>query len=212
MQLLPCSWEMLNLNHADCLTHAMSVNRGARSWYGPGQARTNNWAALTNRPKVIAVASEMLFPTCQVRVARFYVRRAAPSSSSFFLLPPPSSSFFLAGSHLPALDRREPRRISSASSWYQWSSPDFNRRESERCGPRRTATGESLSAVGLAGLQPARVWALWASPDFNQRGSERCGPRRTSTSQIRRAWASADFNRTSTARNKAISNAKENAR
>ena len=76
------------------------------------------------------------------------------------LLHPSSFSFFLAASHLPALDRREPRLISSASSWYQWSSPDFNRRESERCGPRRTSTGESLSAVGLAGLQPARVWAL----------------------------------------------------
>ena len=29
-------------------------------------------------------------------------------------------------------------------------------------GPRRTSTGESLSALGLAGLQPARVGALWA--------------------------------------------------
>ena len=35
--------------------------------------------------------------------------------SSFFLLPP-DSSFFLAGPHLPALDRSEPRQISSASS------------------------------------------------------------------------------------------------
>ena len=55
-----------------------------------------------------------LFPTCQVRVVRNYVRCAAPPS--FFLLPS-SSSFFLAGSHLPALDRSEPRQISSASSW-----------------------------------------------------------------------------------------------
>ena len=79
-------------------------------------------------------------------------------SSFFLLLLPPSS---LAGSHLPALDRREPAL-------------DTN-------GPRRTSTSESLSAVGLAGLQPARVGALWASPDFNRRGSERCGPRQTST-------------------------------
>jgi hypothetical protein len=42
-----------------------------------------------------------------------------------------------------------------------------------------------LHAVIFAGLQPARFGAPWASPDFN---------------------------RTSTARNKAISNAKENAR
>ena len=72
-----------------------------------------------------------------------------------------------------------PHRTLSASSWSQWaspdlicqlliamvlaglqparvwalrSSPDFNQRESERCGPRRTS---------------------------NRQGSERCGPRRT---------------------------------
>ena len=118
------------------------------------------------------------------------------------LLPLPPSSFLfplsspdltcqlliavgLAGLHLPALDRSDGRRTSSASASSQdlfcqhlmavglagpqlLASSDFNRRESERDGPRRTSTGESLSAVGLAGLQPARVWALWASPDFNQ--------------------------------------------
>ena len=86
---------------------------------------------------------------------------------SFFLLPPPSSSFFRAGPHLPAPDRSGPRRISSASSWS---------RESERCGPRRTSTGEESSvvglarpqpssSVGLAGPQPARCCAPWASPE-----------------------------------------------
>ena len=65
----------------------------------------------------------------------------------------------LAGCHLPALDRS---------------------------GSRRTSTGEGLSAVGFAGLQPARVGALWASPDFNRQESER--------------WASPDFNRRDSAR------------
>ena len=151
------------------------------------------------------------FPTCQVRVVRFYVRCAAPrtsSPSSSFLLPPSSflatssfliSSFLLlAGSHLPALDRSGPRRTSPASSWSQWGSPGFNRRGSERCGHCRTSTGEGLSAVGLAGLQPARVGAPWASPDFNRRGSERCGPRRSSTGQIRRAVGLAWLQRTLT--------------
>ena len=87
----------------------------------------------------------------------------------------------VAGLHLPALDRSGCRRTSSASSRSQWASPDFNRRESERCGPRRTSTSESLSAVGLAGLQPASFSALWASPDFNRRDSARRGPQRTST-------------------------------
>ena len=76
-----------------------------------------------------------------------------------------------------------------------WASPDFNRWGSERCGPRRTSTGEGLSAAGLAGLQPVRGWALWALPDltgeglpdFNRRDSAPCGPRRTSTGEIRRA-------------------------
>ena len=109
--------------------------------------------------------STKLFPTCQVRVVRFYVRCAAPPS--FFLLLPPSSFFLLlfAGPHLEAL------AVSLAGS--HLPALDSN-------GPRRTSTGESLSAVGLAGPQPARVGALWASPDFNRRGYERCGPRRPS--------------------------------
>ena len=116
----------------------------------------------------------------------------------------------LAGPHLPPLDRSGPRRTSSASSWSQcaassrsqcpwrtptasaqslWTSPDFNRRESERCalagpqllarnrcGPRRPSTGESLSAVGFAGLQPARFGVLWASPDFNRTSTARNKP------------------------------------
>ena len=46
------------------------------------------------------------FPTCQVRLVRFYVGGAAPPPLSIFLLPPPSPSFFLL----------LPRRTSSASS------------------------------------------------------------------------------------------------
>ena len=74
----------------------------------------------------------MFFPSCQVRLVRFYVRCAAPRTSS----PRPSSSspdlicqlliaVGLAGSHLPALDSNGPRRTSSASSWLQWASPDL---------------------------------------------------------------------------------------
>ena len=84
-----------------------------------------------------AVSFCVFFPTCQVRVVRFYVGGAAPPPSSFFLLLPRRTSSAsswsqwaspdlicqlliavgLAGPHLPALDRRKPRRISSASSW-----------------------------------------------------------------------------------------------
>ena len=161
----------------------------------------------------------VFFPTCQARVIRFYVRCAAPPSScsSSFLLP--SSPDLICQ---PALDSQwaSPDLICQlliamvlaglqpARAWALWSSPDFNRRESERWGPRRTGSGEGLSAVA-AGLQPA-------SPDFNRREPERCGPRRTSSGQslsavglagLQRArfgapWDSPDFNRTSTARNK----------
>ena len=81
-------------------------------------------------------------------------------------LPSPDRSGF-ARPQLPALDRSGPCPTSTASSWSQWGSPDLNRRESERRGPRQTSTGESLRAVGFAGAQPARVGALWASPDIN---------------------------------------------
>ena len=114
-----------------------------------------------------------------MRVVRFYVRCASPRTSS----PRPSSSFsflLLAGSHLPALDRSGPRRTSSASSWSQGASPDLIcQLLINSNGPRRTSTGEGLSAVGLAGLQPARVGALWALPDFNwlEKMSERMSDR-----------------------------------
>ena len=117
---------------------------------------------------------------------------------SSFLLPS-SSSFFLAGPHLPALDRSESSpdlicQLLIARVWALWASPDlnrresercgFNRRESERCGPRQTSTGESLSA------------------DLNRRESERCGPRRTSArrpepqpARVSALWASPALNR-----------------
>ena len=113
---------------------------------------------------------KIFFPTCQVRVVRFYVR--CPDHPS----PPP----------LP--------RTSTASSRSQWASPDLicqfclavvvagpHLRALDRSGRRRTSTGESRSAVGLAGAQPAKLEALWTSPDLNRRDSARCGPRRTST-------------------------------
>ena len=86
----------------------------------------------------------------------------------------------VAGSLLPALDGSEPCRTPIASVRSLWTSPDFKRREFVRCGPCRTSTDGNLSAVGLAGLQPARIWALWTSPDFNRREFARWGPRWTS--------------------------------
>ena len=81
-------------------------------------------------------------------------------------------SGFSPSSSSSALDRSDLRRTSSASSVWQWSSPDLICEllipvvvagpllpALDRSGPRRTSTGESLSAVGLVQLQLARVWA-----------------------------------------------------
>ena len=111
----------------------------------------------------------VFFPTCQVRVVRFYVSCPPPSSLLLLLV------LLLAGPHLPALDRSGPRRTSSASSWSQWASPDL--------------ICQHLIAVGLAGpqlLARDRCGALWASPDLKRRDSEHCGLCWTSTGEILR--------------------------
>ena len=124
------------------------------------------------------ISQSHFFPTCEVRVVGIFVRCPAPPSSllASFLPPRRTSSassclqWTLAEPHLPALDRSDIRRTSSASSESQLSSPDLFCQHliavglarpqllaGDRSGPRRTSTGESLSAVGLAGPQPARV-------------------------------------------------------
>ena len=60
----------------------------------------DDWAILG----LYKASVQRFFPTCQVRVVRFYVGGAAPPPS-FFLLPSSSSFFLLL-----------PRRTSSASS------------------------------------------------------------------------------------------------
>ena len=131
----------------------------------------------------------LLFPTCQVRVVRFYVSCPPPSSLLLLLV------LLLAGPHLPALDRSGPRRTWSASPWSQWASPGpncyrpiavglpgLNRRESERSGPRRNSNGEIQSAVGLAGPQPARFGALWTTGEI-LRAAGLAGPQPDLTGQ-----------------------------
>ena len=91
-----------------------------------------------------------------MRIVRFYVSCPPPSSLLLLLV------LLLAGPHRS-----------------QWASPDLICQlliVPDRCRPPRASTGESLSAVGLAGPQPARFGALWASPDLNRPDSEHCGP------------------------------------
>ena len=87
----------------------------------------------------------------------------------------------LAGPPLPALDRRESERCGAVGLAGPQRRCGPRQRGSERCGARRTSTGEIRStvglrtstgeiriAVGLAGPQPARFCAPWASPDLNR--------------------------------------------
>ena len=101
-----------------------------------------------------------------------------------------------AGPPLPALERSGPRRTSTASSqsqwalpdpnkraiavdlaglqparvWALWASPDFNRRESERCGPRRTST--DLNGHKKSHLECQRECQIRMSEDMPDRMSE----------------------------------------
>ena len=85
------------------------------------------------------------FPTCQVRVVRFYVRHFSSSSSSssflsfFFLLCNPVRSVFRAGPQRRVCEISVPRRTSTASLRDQCAAPDLNRefaRSVFRAGPQ----------------------------------------------------------------------------
>ena len=117
----------------------------------------------------------VFFPTCQVRVVRFYVwcpssflprsfffRSFLPSSFLFFLLfassssssqtSSPSSSPDVARCQHGPPDCSGQRRTSIGSSRLQWAAPDLN-------------SGLQI-AVGSAGPQPGSSGADWATPDL----------------------------------------------
>ena len=146
---------------------------------------------------------QTFFPTCQVRVTRFYQSDAwggpPPSPSP----PPPRTP---RASVSPAADRSGNCRTASASSRSQWALPDLN------C--------KRLIAVGNAGPQPrapdpsghcrtstASSRSQWATPDLNGelpipvgnagpqlRGPHPSGQRRTSTARSTSQWATPDLN------------------
>ena len=95
-----------------------------------------------------------LFPTCQVRVGRFYVSCPSPPSPSSSPSPSSPSS---SPSFSPDLNMELPIAVgsagSTASSRLQWAAPDLTRGAPERTGQRRTSPGELPSGVGSAGPQ-----------------------------------------------------------
>ena len=135
--------------------------------------------------------SNKYFPTCQVRVVRFYV--CCPSFFFFLLLPSFFRLFLLVFADILAVlfarcqhgppDCSGQRRTSTASSRLQWAAPDLNRRALERTGQRRTSPGELWSGLGNAGPQPGGSGADWATPDLTRGPPERSGQRRTSAAR-----------------------------
>ena len=100
----------------------------------------------------------LLFPTCQVRVVRFYVCGPSFLPSFFFLF-------------LLAVLFARCRQMSTWTSRVQWAMPDLNR--------------ELQSGLGNAGPQPGSSKVDWAMPDLNQGAPKRTGQCRTqSDSQL----------------------------
>ena len=119
----------------------------------------------------------VFFPTCQVRVVRFYVC----SRLLLVLL------LLLLLIHLRVLRlRRHPRRhlrqtsTSTRTSRLQWAAPDLTselqiavgsagpQEPAPDCsGQRRASTGGPWSRLGSAGPQPGGSGAEWAAPDLS---------------------------------------------
>ena len=97
--------------------------------------------ATGDNKKGIVAPKQTFFPTCQVRVVRFYVCSPLPP------LPPPPPSVGSAGPHRGSSKCSVQRRTSIASSRLQWAAPDLNRGALERTGQRRTSTGELWSGL-----------------------------------------------------------------
>ena len=137
-----------------------------------------------------------LFPTCQVRVVRFYQScssasssfsssSASSSSSSSSFSSTMSVSTSTSTSALPTLRqslRQLPRAVgtagpqlpvsdhgwtSTARFWAQWAPLDLNQGPSEPSGHRWTSTWDLPSSVGTAGPQPGTFRAQWAPLDLN---------------------------------------------
>ena len=112
------------------------------------------------------------FPTCQVRVVRFYVCCPSPSPPSPSPPSPLLSSlrlFLLVFADILA-NHFARCRMSTWTSRLQWAAPVLNR--------------ELQVAVGSAGPQPGSCGADWATPDLTRRALERTGQRRTSPGDL----------------------------
>ena len=148
------------------------------------------------------------FPTCQVRVVRFYQSCSPHPPPPPPPLPPPVSprpclhplpcplppcqlfdnlfANFCAQWALLELNCRLPIWVGTAGPQpgtfrAQWAPLDLNLGPSKLSGHRWTSTWNLQSSVGTAGPQPGTFRAQWAPLDLNLRPSELSGHRWTST-------------------------------
>ena len=115
------------------------------------------------------------FPTCQVRVVRFYV--CCPSLlRSFLPLLPRLRRHPRRPLHQMSLDVNMDLQSAVGSAGPQQRAPDCS-------GQRRTSTGELWSGLGNAGPHPRSSGADWVTPDLTRGAPERSGQRRTSAAR-----------------------------
>ena len=131
-----------------------------------------------------------LFPTCQVRVVRFYVNSRASSFSSFsFSASPPPPRTSTTTSHaqcsLPDLNHDQPRPVFAAGPQPRLATP------SVRCRTSTTTSHAQCSLPDLNHDHPRPVFAAGPQPRPST-PSVRC---RTSTTTIQAQCSLPDLNR-----------------
>ena len=145
------------------------------------------------------------FPTCQVRVTRFYQSDAWGGHPHPHPHPPPPPRTPRA-SVSPAADRSGNCRTASASSRSQWALRDFicqlqiavgtagpQLQAADCSGQRRTSTASSRSQWALPDLMcELQIPVGNAGPQ--PRAPDPSGQRRTSTASSRSQWATPDLN------------------
>ena len=129
----------------------------------------------------------VFFPTCQVRVTRFY------QSDAWGGHPPPPPPRTPRASVSPAADRSGNCRTASASSRSQWALRDFICQLQIAVG----TAGPQLQAADCSGQRrtsTASSRSQWALPDLMCELQIPSGQRRTSTASSRSQWATPDLN------------------
>ena len=130
------------------------------------------------------ISRSQLFPTCQVRVVRFYQSCSPHPPPSTPPPPPPLPP--PPGSPRPCLHQL--RRHSTSTSALP------TRRQSLRQLPRAVGTAGPSDLSGHGWTSTARFWAQWALLDLNCKGLSALGTAGPQPGTFRAQWAPLDLN------------------